>query len=98
MAQGKGSFFHHYRDEPGGLEGVTGGRPGPEGGGRGLLGGEGSFPEWRGVLGVQSSMVWVEGALRVEGACWPSSPTSMACSLSVEASDGSSSEGREASG
>jgi len=43
-------------------------------------------------------MVWVGGALGVEGACWPSSPTFMAASLSEEASDSSWSERERASG
>jgi len=38
-------------------------------------------------------MVWVEGTLGVVGAGRPSSPTSMASSLSVEVSGSSSSEG-----
>jgi len=62
------------------------------------LGGAGaSLVCWRG-LGVERSMVWVEGASGVEGAGWPSSPTSMASSLSEEASDSSLSEGGGASG
>jgi len=43
-------------------------------------------------------MVLAGGALRVEGAGRASSPTSMASSLSEEASDNSSSEGAGASG
>ena len=43
-------------------------------------------------------MAWAEGASGVEGAGWPSSPTSMASSLLEEASDSSSSEGEGASG
>jgi len=43
-------------------------------------------------------MVWVAGALGVEGARWPSLPTSMAPLLSEKASDRSSSEGGGASG
>jgi len=43
-------------------------------------------------------MVWVGGASGVEGAREPSSPTSVASSLSEEASDGSLSEGAGASG
>jgi len=52
---------------------------------------------WRG-LGVERSMGRAEGASGVVGAGRPSSPTSMAFSLSEEASDGSSSEGGGASG
>jgi len=43
-------------------------------------------------------MVWAGGASGVEGAGRPSLPTSMASSLSEEASDSSSSEGAGASG
>jgi len=53
--------------------------------------------DWRTGLGVERSTVWAGGALGVEGVGWPSSPTSMACSLSEEASDSSWSEGAGAS-
>jgi len=57
------------------------------------LGGAGAFLFcWRGP-GVERSMVWVKGASGVAGAGPQSSPTSMASSLSEEASDSSSSEG-----
>ena len=52
---------------------------------------------WRG-LGVERSMERAEGALGVAGAWRPSSPTSMASTLSEEASYSSSSEGGGASG
>jgi len=71
MARGGVGFFNPFRDEPDGLEGVTGGGAGV------------SLVCWRG-LGVERSMVWAERALGVEGAGWPSSPTSMASSLSEE--------------
>ena len=61
-------------------------------------GGAQSFLEsWWG-LAVERSTIWVGWAFAVEGACWPSSPTSMASSLSAERSDSSSSEGGVASG
>ena len=62
------------------------------------LGGAGaSLVRWAG-LGVERSMGRVEGASGVAGAGRPSSPTSMASSLSEEALDNSSSEGGGASG
>jgi len=62
------------------------------------LGGAGASRDcWRG-LGVERSIGRAEGASGVMGAGRPSSPTSMASSLSEEASDSSSSEGGEASG
>ena len=79
MARGGVRFFNHFRVEPEGLEDVSGGGTGA------------SLVCWRG-LRVERSMVWAEGALGVEGAGWPSSPTSMASSLFQEASDSSSSE------
>ena len=80
-----------------GLEGVTGGKPRPEGAGWDPQGGVGpSRDPWRG-LGVERWMGRVEGASEVAGAGQPSSPTSMVSSLSDEASDSSSSEGRGAS-
>jgi len=78
------SVTTHLRDEPEGLEGVTGG-------------GGGASPNcWRGP-GVETSRVWAEGASGVVSARWLSSRTSMASSLSGEASDSSSSEGGGAS-
>jgi len=98
MAGGGVGFFNHFRDKPKGLEGVTSGGAWPVGAGWDPLGGAGaSLVCWRG-LGVERSMVWPEGASGVEGAGWPSLPTSMASSLSGEASDSSSSEGGGASG
>jgi len=97
MASGGAGFFNHLRDEPESLAGVTGSGTwpvgacwGPPRGARASLGRRG--------LGVERSTVWVAGALGVEGAWRPSSPTSMASSVSEEASDSSSSEGGEASG
>jgi len=52
---------------------------------------------WRG-LAVGRSTGRVVRASGVVGAGWPSSPTSMASSISEEASDSSSSEGGGASG
>jgi len=94
---GGGGFFNHFRDEPEGLVGVTGSGTWPVGAGWGPLGSEGASLGRRG-LGVERSTVWVAGALGVSGVGLPSSPTSMASSLSEEASDSSSSEGGEASG
>ena len=89
---------NHYRAGPEGLEGVTGGRPRPVGAGWDPLGGAGaSRVRWVG-FGVERSTGWAEGASGVVGAGRPSSPTSMASSLSEEASDSSSSEGGGASG
>ena len=85
MVGGGLGSFDHFRDKPAGLEGVTGG-------------GAGAFLVcWRG-LGMERSTVWVEGALGVEGPGRPSWPTSMASSLSEEASDSSSLEGGGGSG
>jgi len=67
------------------------------GAGWGPLGGARVSFDWRMGLGVETLMVWVGGASGVEGAGRPSSPTSMASSLSEEASDSSSSEGAGAS-
>jgi len=72
--------------------------PWPVGAGWGPLGGAGSFLEWQRGLGVERSTVWVRGALGVEGPGRPSSPTSMASSLSEEASNSFSSEDAGASG
>ena len=62
------------------------------------LGGAGASRVCWGGLGVERSIVWVEGVSEVPGAGRPSSPTSMTSSLSEEASDSSSSEGGGASG
>jgi len=98
MARGGVGFFNHFRDEPEGLEGVTGGGPCPVGAGWDPLEWVGaSVGCWRG-LGVERSMVWVVGPSAVAGAGRPSSPKSMASSLWEEASDDSSSEGGWASG
>ena len=98
VASGVVRFFNHFRDEPDWLEGVKGSGTWPEGAGLGPLGGAKVLLVCRGGLGVERSMVWVEGASGVVGAGRPSSPTSMASSLSEEASDTSSSEGGGASG
>jgi len=99
MAESGVRFLNHYRDEPEGFEGVTGGGAWPVGAGWGpLVGGAGAFLVYWGGLGVERLMVWVEGTSGVEGAGRPSSPTSMASSLSEQASDSSSSEGGGASG
>ena len=90
--------FNHFRDKPDGLERVTGSGTWPVGAGWDPLGGKGASLGRLGGLGVERSTVWVEGALGVENVWWPSSPTSMASSLSEEASDSSSSEGGEVSG
>ena len=80
------------------LEEVTGGKPWPVGTGWDPLGGAVASGEcWR-ALGVERSMGWAGGASEVAGAGRPSSPTSMASSISEEASDSSSSEGEGASG
>jgi len=81
-----------------GLEGVTGGKPGPVGTGWGPLGGAVLSLGWWGALGLERSIVWAGGVSGVEDDGWPSLLTSMASSLSQEASDGSASEGRRASG
>jgi len=74
------------------------GKPRPVGFGWDLLGGAGASRVcWVG-LGLERSMGRVEGASGVVGAGRPSSPTSMASSLSEEASDSSLSEGGGASG
>ena len=63
-----------------GLEGVTGRRPRPVDAGWDPLGGAGASRIcWRG-LGVDRSIVWVEGVSEVAGAGLPSLPTSMAFS------------------
>ena len=68
---------NHYRAEPEGLEGVTGGRPRPVGTGWGPLGGAGaSRVRWVG-FGVERSMGRAEGTSGVVGAGRPSSPTSI---------------------
>ena len=80
MACGGGGIFNHFRDEPEGLVGVTGRGSWPVGAGSGPMGSEGASLGRRG-LGVERSTVWVAGALGVSGAGRPSSPTSMASSL-----------------
>jgi len=97
MASGVAGLANHLRDEPEGLAGVTGSGTWLVGSGWGPLGGARASLGRRG-LGVERSTVWVAGALGVEGAWRPSSPTSMASSPSEEASDSSSSEGGAASG
>jgi len=88
----------HFRAEPDGLEGVSGGRPRPVGAGWDRLGGAGASRDcWRG-LGVERSMGRAGGVPGVAGAWRPSSPTSMASSLSEETSASSSSDGGGASG
>ena len=51
------------------------------------LGGAGASAVWRGGLRVERSTCEPQGALGVEGARWPLSPTAMASALSEEASD-----------
>ena len=93
FACGEAGIVNHFWAEPAGLEGVTGGRPVQVGAGWDPLGGTGASQDcWRG-LGVERSMGKADGASGVEGAGRPSSLTSMASSLSEEASDSSSSEG-----
>jgi len=58
---------------------------------------EASLVCWSGP-GVERSMVLADWGSGVEVAGWPSSPISMASSVSEEASDSSSSEGGGASG
>jgi len=98
MAGGGIGFINHFQDEPEGMKGVTGRGAWLVGAGWGPLGGVGVSLVCRRSLRVERSMAWAGGALAVEGAGWPSSPTSMASSLSEEASDSSSSEGGGASG
>ena len=86
MARGGAGDFDHLRDGPEWLVGVFSGRPLPVGAGQGPLGGAPVSLDWRG-LGVERSIVWAEGALGVQGAGRPSSPTSMASSLSEEGLD-----------
>jgi len=62
------------------------------------LGGAGASLDCCGGLGVERSMVWVEGTSGVLGAGRPSLPKSMVSSLSEEALDSSSSDGGGASG
>jgi len=97
MADGGVGVFNHFRDEPEGLAGVTGSGTWPVGAGWDPLGSARAVG-WGGGVGVERSTVWVVGALGVEGAWRPSSTTSMASSLSEEASDSSSSEDGVASG
>jgi len=87
MARGRPPVSSDYREEPEGLEGVTGGWAVPVGAGWGPLGGAGSFQEWRRDVAVERSTVLIGGALGEEGTCWPLSPTSMASSVSEGASD-----------
>ena len=89
---------NHFRGEPDGLEGVTGGKSRSVGAGWDPRRGAGvSRDRWRG-LGVERSIGRAEGASGVTGGRRPSSPTSMASSLSEKASDSSSPEGGGASG
>jgi len=89
---------NHFQAGPEGLEGVTGGRARPVGAGWDPVGGAGaSRVRWVG-FGVERPMGRAEGASGVLGAGRPSSPTSMASSLSEEALDSSSSESGGASG
>jgi len=95
---GGGGVSQSFPERVQGLAGVTGGKPRPVGAGWDPLGGAGASQDcWTG-LGVERSMGWAEGASGVAGAGRPSSPISMASSLSEEASDYSSSEGGGASG
>jgi len=93
LASGKAGVFNHLRDEPEGLEGVTGGGPRPVGAGWDPLGGAGASLDWWRGLGVEGSIVQAGGASGVVGAGRPSLPTSMASSLSEEMSDSSLSKG-----
>jgi len=97
VARGERGIFNHFRDEAEGSRELLAAGPSQSmlAGARG--GARTSLERGRG-LGVERSTVWVRGALGVEGACWPSSSTYMASSLSEEASDSSSSESGGASG
>ena len=75
------------------MEGATGGKPGPVGTGCGLLEGVWVALVWWRGLGVERSLVGAGAALGVVGGGRTSSPTSMASSLSEEASESSLSEG-----
>jgi len=98
LAGGEAGVVNHFRAGPNVWEGVTGGKHRPVGAGWDPLGGAGASRVcWAGGE-VERSMGRVEGGSGVVGAGWPSSPTSMASSLSEEASDSSSSEGGGASG
>jgi len=98
MGQGETRVFNHFRDKPQGLMGVTGGAAWPVGAGWHPLGGGEGVSGLLDGCGGERSTVWVEGASAVVGARWPSSPTSIASSLSEELSDNSLSEGGGASG
>jgi len=98
LAGGRARVFKYFRDGSQALYGVSGGRPWPVGAGRDPLGGAWVSFERRTGLVVERSTLCAGGASGVEGAGRPSSPTSMASSLSEEASDSSSSEGAGASG
>jgi len=62
------------------------------------LGGAGALLVCSRDLGLERLMVWAGGASGVEGAGWPSSPTSRASLLAEVALDSSSSEGGRAPG
>jgi len=98
MARTNAGIVNGFLAEPDGLKEVTGGRPLPVGAGWDPLGVVGASRDcWRG-RGVERSMGRAEGASGVVGAGRPLPPTSMASSLSEEASDSSSSERGGASG
>ena len=81
LVWGGAGLVNHFRDEPEGLEGVTSGKPRPEGAGWDPLAGAAESRDcWRG-LGVERSKSCAEGASGVTGAGRPSLPTSMASSL-----------------